>query len=103
MWTRNSSRNIPSAETMGGGIDGPSGQIVVMAGGHLDGHCTPGEMLSHTSISRSRSSGRPAPFSMRYMIFSSQLLPSRHGVHWPHDSREKNFTSRHDARTMHVW
>src|SRR5688500_18408819 len=103
MWTRNSSRNIPRAETIGGGIDGPSGQIVVMFGGHFDGHCTPGLMLSHTSISTSRSARRPSPDSMRCMILSSHDEPSRHGVHWPHDSREKKRTRRHDARTMHVF
>src|SRR3954451_10848582 len=102
MWTRNSSRNIPSADTIGGGIEGPSGQIVVMFGGHFEGHCTPGLMLSHTSISRSRSSMRPSPSSTLSMFLWSHDEPSRQGVHWPHDSREKNRTSRHDARTMHV-
>src|SRR5689334_19587800 len=102
MWTRNSSRNMPSALTIGGGIDGPSGQIVVMFGGHFDGHWTPGLMLSHTSISSSRSSMRPSPDSMRCMILSSHDEPSRQGVHWPQDSREKKRTRRHEARTMHV-
>src|SRR4051812_26364876 len=103
MWTRNSSRNMPSADMIGGGIDGPSGQIVVMFGGHcFEGNCTPGLMLSHTSASRSRSSMRPSPSSIRFMILSSQDEPSRQGVHWPHDSREKKRTSLHDARTMHV-
>ena len=39
---------------------------------------------------------------MRYMIRSSQPEPSRHGVHWPHDSREKNLVIRQAARTTQV-
>ena len=30
------------------------------------------------------------PRLMRVMIRSDQLVPSRHGVHWPHDSWAKN-------------
>ena len=66
------------------------------------GQVTPGEMLSHTSMSRSRSDSRPWPSSMRSRIFSSQPLPSRQGVHWPHDSRWKNRTMRQAARTVQV-
>ena len=40
---------------------------------------------------------------MRSMIRSSQPEPSRHGVHWPHDSREKNLVIRQAARTAQVW
>ena len=40
---------------------------------------------------------------MRSMILSSQPEPSRHGVHWPHDSREKNLVMRQAARTVQVW
>ena len=72
--------------------------MVVWAGGQV----TPGEMLSHTSMSRSRSASRPWPFSMRSRIFSSQPPPSRQGVHWPHDSRWKKRTMRQAARTMQV-
>ena len=32
---------------------------------------------------------------MRYSTFSIQPVPSRHGVHLPHDSCAKNFASRH--------
>ena len=66
------------------------------------GQVTPGEMLSQTSMSRSRSASRPCPLSMRSRIFSSQPLPSRQGVHWPHDSRWKKRTMRQAARTMQV-
>src|SRR5207237_2914283 len=82
MWTRNSSRNMRTADVIEEGMDGPSTQIVVCRGGQDK----PGAMLSHTSNSRSRSSSRPAPSSMRYMTLSSQPAPSRHGVHWPQDS-----------------
>src|SRR5437870_1741127 len=100
MWASNSPRNMPRADTTGGGIDGPSGQIADMLGGHRDGQETPGEMESHTSSRSSRSSNRPLPDSSRNMICSSQVLPSRHGVHCPHDSREKKRTRRQAARTM---
>ena len=59
-------------------------------------------MLSHTSIRSSRSWGRPWPDSMRRMIFSSQPLPSRQGVHCPHDSLWKKRTRRQAARTAQV-
>ena len=81
--TRPGTCGCPAATA--GGIDGPSTQMVVWAGGQV----TPGEMLSHTSMSRSRSDSRPWPSSIRSRIFSSQPLPSRQGVHWPHDSRWK--------------
>ena len=35
---------------------------------------------------------------MRYSTFSIQPVPSRHGVHFPHDSCAKNFASRHATR-----
>src|SRR5581483_4635310 len=98
MWTRNSSRNMRTADVIDEGIDGPRTQIVVCRGGQDK----PGAMLSHTSNRRSRSSSRPAPLSMRYMTLSSQPDPSRHGVHWPHDSWWKKRVIRHAARTAHV-
>src|SRR5205823_186844 len=98
MWTRNSSRNMRTAEVIDEGMDGPSTQIVVCLGGQDK----PGAMLSHTSNSRSRSSSRPAPSSMRYMTLSSQPAPSRHGVHWPHDSWWKKRVMRQAARTAQV-
>jgi hypothetical protein len=39
---------------------------------------------------------------MRRRIRSSQVAPSRHGVHLPHDSRAKNRTMRHAALTTSV-
>ena len=86
------------ALAMGLTADGPSGQIVVCFGGHA----IDGEMLSHRSSSRAMSSGRPCPSSMRRSTFSSQLVPSRHGVHLPQDSRAKNRTTRHAAFTASV-
>ena len=83
---------------MGETADGPSGQMVVWRGGQL----MPGLMLSHTSMSRSRSWGRPWPARMRLRIFSSQEVPSRHGVHFPHDSRAKNRTTLWQALTTSV-
>ena len=39
----------------------------------------------------------------RRATFSSQPVPSRHGVHWPHDSCAKNFMIRHVAFGISVW
>ena len=52
--------------------------------------------------SRSRSSRRPSPASMRRRILWSQGVPSRQGVHWPHDSCAKNFARFAAASTMQV-
>src|SRR5271155_4604687 len=98
MCTRNSSRNMEMVDVIEEGIDGPRTQMVVWRGGQL----SPGEMLSLTSNSRSRSSSRPAPFSIRYRTRSSHPDPSRHGVHWPQDSRAKNLVILHPARTAQV-
>ena len=62
---------------------GPSGHRVVCVNGAV---ATLGEMPEPTLINRSRSSGRPSPCDMRYSTFSIQPVPSRHGVHLPHDS-----------------
>ena len=83
---------------MGDTADGPSGQIVVCLGGQV----IAGLMLSQMSSSLSTSAGRPWPSSMRRRIFSSHDVPSRHGVHLPHDSRAKNRTIRHAALTASV-
>ena len=40
---------------------------------------------------------------MRRRIISSQVVPSRHGVHCPHDSCAKNLTTLSAAWTMQVW
>src|SRR3984957_18910045 len=86
------------AECTDDGIEGPSTQMVVCCGGQL----RPGEMLSHRSSSMSRSSTRPPPCSRRYIARSIQPDPSRHGVHCPQDSREKNLVIRQAARTTQV-
>ncbi len=46
------------------------------------------------SSSSGRSSSRPAPFSMRRTVFASHGVPSRQGIHLPHDSCAKNSLSR---------
>ena len=48
------------------------------------------------------SSALPSPSSMRESTRWSQGVPSRHGVHWPHDSCEKNLARFVAASTMHV-
>jgi len=85
----------PSDRGGNGGTENADGRL-------LRRPATPGEMLSQRSMRRSRSSSRPAPFSIRYMMRSSHPDPSRQGVHCPHDSREKNFVMRHAARTTQV-
>ena len=97
-WTRNSSRNIEMAEAMDEGMEGPSTQMVVCWGGQP----RPGGCCRTRPCSRSRSSSRPGPVSIRYRIRSSQPEPSRHGVHWPQDSRGKNLVIRQAARTTQV-
>src|SRR5205814_1213531 len=52
--------------------------------------------------SRSRSAGAPRPASIRDRTLNSQDVPSRHGVHLPHDSWLKNSSISAAARTMHV-
>ena len=44
------------------------------------------EILLQMLRRRSTSSMRPEPAMIRSWIFTSQLVPSRHGVHLPHDS-----------------
>src|SRR5262249_44837447 len=51
---------------------------------------------------RSRSPGTPRPCSIRVRILCSQEVPSRHGVHLPHDSWRKNSSMSAAERTMHV-
>jgi hypothetical protein len=83
---------------MGDTAEGPSGQIVVWRGGHV----MSGLMLSHTSRSMSTSLARPWPPRIRSRIVASQPVPSRQGVHLPHDSWAKKRTTRWQARTMSV-
>jgi len=92
--------------------EGPSGQIVVWRGGKGTASSPasgweatgygPGEMLSAISRRRSRSLGRPCPSMIRRRIFSSQVVPSRQGEHFPQDSRAKNRTIRRQAFTASV-
>ena len=48
------------------------------------------------------SDGRPWPSRIRWRIFSSQPVPSRHGEHLPHDSLAKKRTRRWQAFTASV-
>ena len=59
-------------------------------------------MFLQTERSSCGSLGRPSPCSMRVSSSSIQLVPSRQGVHWPHDSWLKNLASRATERTMQV-
>ncbi len=43
-------------------------------------------ICSQTEAMMSRSIGVASPLSMRWSIFTVQFVPSRHGVHLPHDS-----------------
>src|SRR4051812_36924834 len=43
-----------------------------------------------TESNRSRSSSRPPPSWIRTSVLCSHWVPSRHGVHLPHDSMRKN-------------
>src|SRR5208337_272338 len=47
-------------------------------------------ILFETSVRRSMSSSRPAPFMILSRIALIQPTPSLHGVHLPHDSCSKN-------------
>ena len=92
----NSLRKRVSAECTGTYADGPTKQIVFILYGNgtawmpsasLDA-CgnEPGQMEPPTSSSWSRSASVPLPSTMRLRILSSHVPPSRHGVHFPHDS-----------------
>src|SRR5262249_24203378 len=80
MYCSNSGLNLRMAFLTGQPAPSDRPQIVV-----------PGMMPMRwpTSSRMSRSSRRPWPCRSRSMIFSIQPVPSRHGVHWPHDSCEK--------------
>ena len=73
-WCSNSSRKSLIMLSTGVTAASPKGQNVLP------------RMLSDTSSRRSRSSGRPCPSSIRCRIFTNQPVPSRQGVHLPHDS-----------------
>src|ERR1051326_4110770 len=60
------------------------------------------EICPESESSSSRSPGTPRPASMRVRILNSHEVPSRHGVHLPHDSWRKKSSMSAAARTMHV-
>src|SRR5690606_24487040 len=94
-WASTSSRKYSLRAMTGETADGPSGQIVVILGGQL----RPTLIPSDTAMSRSRSIALPCPSSIRRRIISIQVVPSRQGVHWPHDSWAETRTPRSAART----
>ena len=77
MSSSNSPRNLAIAFLIGHAAPSARPQIVVPG-------MIPIELAMSSSSSRSFS--RPLPALMRCTIRSAQLVPSRHGVHWPHDS-----------------
>ena len=92
----NSFRNLRIAETIGATDEGPNGQIVVWRGGNGTASRPssgkeaagygPGLMLSPISRSKSISEGLPSPFKILCRIFSSHVVPSLQGEHFPQDS-----------------
>src|SRR5687768_4043930 len=70
----NSSGNFATKLWVGQAHASPKAQIVFPA------------MLSARFTRISGSLSVPPPASIRSVIFCIQRLPSRHGVHWPHDS-----------------
>src|SRR6266487_2684618 len=74
MWYRYSSRNNLILLVIGLVAASPNGQNDLPL------------MLSQMSISRSTSLSLPCPCSIRSRISVSQYVPSRQGVHLPHDS-----------------
>ena len=88
------------ADAIDDGMDGPSTQMVVCWGGQVSagGDVVAGVEQQVEVLLAARDRSRCAR-----MIFSSQPAPSRHGVHWPHDSRKKNLVMRQAARTAQVW
>ena len=74
MWSSNSSRNFAIIEPIGIAIASPST------------HRQLPMMCSCTEAMISRSIGVASPDSIRSSIFTVQLVPSRQGVHLPHDS-----------------
>ena len=84
------------AECTGANADGPTKQMVVIWYGNGFGSRprsgtaawgkSPGQIEAPTSNSTSRSRGVPVPSHTRRSTRSSQVAPSRHGTHLPHDS-----------------
>src|SRR5436309_1469316 len=94
MTSSNSRRNLRTSVFTGHPAPSASPQMVV-----------PGmiPIRSATSTSTSRSSRRPCPRRSRSVILSIQPVPSRHGVHWPHDSWLKNWQTLCRTSTTLVW
>ena len=74
MCASNSSRNFATIEATGIAIASPST------------HRQLPMICSWTEAMMSRSIGVASPDSTRCSIFTVQFVPSRHGVHLPHDS-----------------
>src|SRR6516225_9002216 len=70
----NSSGNFSTKLCVGHAHASPNAQMVRPA------------MLSPMVFKVRGSSVTPPPFNIRSVIFFIQSEPSRHGVHWPHDS-----------------
>ena len=76
--------------------DGPTKQIVVILYGNGTASMpsfslaacgkAPGQIVSPTANSWSRSAVVPWPSQIRWRMRISHVPPSRHGVHLPHDS-----------------
>ncbi len=49
-------------------------------------------IVRESSSSSSRSSSLPSPAQIRSRISSILTVPSRQGVHWPHDSSRVKWT-----------
>src|SRR3989337_2940213 len=60
------------------------------------------KMLLPMPARRSRSPGLPSPYSILLRTLVSQGVPSRQGVHLPHDSWLKNLFMMYDILTMQV-
>src|SRR3954468_23112891 len=74
MWVIYSSGNCLTVATTGLVAKSPSA------------HSTLPEISPDRDTSKSRSPGAPRPASIRFKILKSHEVPSRHGVHLPHDS-----------------
>src|SRR5438067_11930856 len=90
MWRSYSSRYCFTVATTGLVAKSPSAQSTLP------------EISPDSESSRSRSAGAPRPASIRDRLLNSHDVPSRHGVHLPHDSWRKNSSISAAARTMHV-
>ena len=74
MWASNSARKCLIIDAIGIAMASPST------------HRQLPMIWSQIEAMMSRSIGVASPLSMRSSIFTVQFVPSRHGVHLPHDS-----------------